>query len=539
MIRGQLFLSDAEGQLPLYIILAGAAKTGSQFISANGRVLFDAVPQDAHIFVPERPADARFSNGQAWPWWDGVEPEHDAETRLMADVRELIAGGNIDTKRIYIIGFSRGAEGAWRLRNKYPSTFAAAACFAPSINQTTIYYEKPGTQGDYRLLLGGTPDEQPGRYAERGVDGHAYGGGVYVVSGLSDQTARPEHVAQYMAVPLPTVSSMHEFSDGSVVHFVAGLGHSISQSHVAPMFAWLSVQQLADTIPPVIGQPGPPAQVKRRIGLLRQQTKNETVPHVFDGVIMTVLHQVPAGAFVPMEGVPIQTGFLAQWMSPLIQRWPHARHCIHPKMYSTQDNQEIPAPPWMSPVAGIPTAPYHPLSRRYLDLYRSIVMAIKGAGGSVAGGPFRLGTTNMSWGKEQRDALFAAPEEVNFSAWISAAEYYEDLEYVVMPPWWAGSPYLITNWSAVIPKRTIISGVDAREDVNETRFSSMPVAIRSEIFGVQDDFALGDGQGGNQDMHAWLDQAKKWFPGARLFLHARGLRNAERDSSVTNRLLGW
>ena len=82
-------------------------------------------------------------------WINGSIP-----TSLKGLIDKTVSDFKINTKKIYIMGFSRGAIGTWNMVNLYPTFFAAAvpmSCCAPSGNvpENFIYTKIRAISGTY------------------------------------------------------------------------------------------------------------------------------------------------------------------------------------------------------------------------------------------------------------------------------------------------------------------------------------------------------------------------------------------------------
>ncbi len=129
--------SDGK-KYPLVLFLHGAGERGTdndkqlahgsgQFLNPVNRekypaiVLFPQCPSELYWALDSRPAN-------------GLEnenfPQNPPLSKAFACVKELldqfIAGGQVDTRRIYVVGLSMGGMGTYDMAARYPDLFAAA-----------------------------------------------------------------------------------------------------------------------------------------------------------------------------------------------------------------------------------------------------------------------------------------------------------------------------------------------------------------------------------------------------------------------------
>jgi len=122
---------------PLVVFLHGAGERGSdneaQLVHGSGMFLNPANREKypAYVIFPQCPKDA-FGAYPAWlkSYQPADVPTNPSETPEIAAVKELIdkyiASGNVDTKRVYVMGISMGGMGTYDITIRYPELFAAA-----------------------------------------------------------------------------------------------------------------------------------------------------------------------------------------------------------------------------------------------------------------------------------------------------------------------------------------------------------------------------------------------------------------------------
>ncbi|MCM8535439.1 MAG: prolyl oligopeptidase family serine peptidase [Lentisphaeraceae bacterium] len=102
-------------KVPLLLFLHGGGESGDnpEAIKTHGPAKLIAAGKDFPFYVlaPQNPYKRGFWDDQA----------------VYNLLQEIISTNNVDPKRIYLSGMSRGGYGAWRLAMNYPDTFAAMA----------------------------------------------------------------------------------------------------------------------------------------------------------------------------------------------------------------------------------------------------------------------------------------------------------------------------------------------------------------------------------------------------------------------------
>ncbi|MCM8533847.1 MAG: prolyl oligopeptidase family serine peptidase [Lentisphaeraceae bacterium] len=100
---------------PLLLFLHGGGESGDnpEAIKTHGPAKLIAAGKEFPFYVlaPQNPYKKGFWDDQA----------------VYTLLQKIISTNNIDTKRIYLSGMSRGGYGAWRLAMNHPDTFAAMA----------------------------------------------------------------------------------------------------------------------------------------------------------------------------------------------------------------------------------------------------------------------------------------------------------------------------------------------------------------------------------------------------------------------------
>jgi len=127
-----------EAPMPLVVFLHGCTQRA---VGASRSTKFNELA-DARAFVvayPEQnftaPSTAPLADGNGegcWNWFLPDDQARDAgEPALIAGItREVIAGGGIDTTRVFVDGISAGADMAVIMGVSYPDLFAAVAVIA-------------------------------------------------------------------------------------------------------------------------------------------------------------------------------------------------------------------------------------------------------------------------------------------------------------------------------------------------------------------------------------------------------------------------
>ncbi len=165
-----------EGEkYPLVLFLHGAGETGDDNESqlANGASVFSnpvnrteypafvVFPQCAKRYWTSEISDQVFLPGAAVP------EESPTEKGVMELVESLADSLPVDRDRIYIVGISMGAIGAYDLVCRYPDTFAAAVPICGAVNVDRL---KDAGNVKFLIFHGDSDDEVPticGREAYR------------------------------------------------------------------------------------------------------------------------------------------------------------------------------------------------------------------------------------------------------------------------------------------------------------------------------------------------------------------------------------
>ena len=116
---------NSEQKFPLILWLHGGDQAGSDVSLVRESGLPSMIEQGRHflfvVFSPQSPTK---------------EFQFPIE-RVKAALDQIIASHRIDTSRIYLTGYSRGAFGAWAMASLFPETFAAVV---PIAGGGTRYY---------------------------------------------------------------------------------------------------------------------------------------------------------------------------------------------------------------------------------------------------------------------------------------------------------------------------------------------------------------------------------------------------------------
>lgn len=120
-LKYRLFVPDTTNLVPLVVFLHGAGQRGldnvKQLVECDvGHVVSYATEyRKAVIVVPQCPLGVEWVDDGMIDVLVGFVSEISSNTNL-----------NVDTDRVYIVGFSMGGYGTWKLLMKSPETFAAA-----------------------------------------------------------------------------------------------------------------------------------------------------------------------------------------------------------------------------------------------------------------------------------------------------------------------------------------------------------------------------------------------------------------------------
>lgn len=106
---------NATDGMPLVVFLHGSGERGSSKAVKN-------LPQTKYIMDPSRPYIAIAPVLEKNSTWTGSS----VQSSIKKVIDKTVSDYKIDTSRIYLIGFSLGSSGAWRMVNSYPDLFAAA-----------------------------------------------------------------------------------------------------------------------------------------------------------------------------------------------------------------------------------------------------------------------------------------------------------------------------------------------------------------------------------------------------------------------------
>ncbi len=116
---------------PVIVSLHGNGRQGTDGMVQTGTDFAIRIRENRGSF----PALVVFPQARPGTRW--FYPE--MEALVMAELRQTIAEFRVDTTRLYLHGYSMGATGAYRIANRWPTTFAALALVAGRIEDGPPY----------------------------------------------------------------------------------------------------------------------------------------------------------------------------------------------------------------------------------------------------------------------------------------------------------------------------------------------------------------------------------------------------------------
>lgn len=126
---------DPRRRHPLVISLHGSGERGvdNEAQLRNGLTAFEheLARFGAIVVAPQAPKDATFGGS----WYGG---ESATQRAVVALTRELAARGSVDAARVYLVGFSMGAIGAWDILARHADLFAAAVVIAGDLDVDAV-----------------------------------------------------------------------------------------------------------------------------------------------------------------------------------------------------------------------------------------------------------------------------------------------------------------------------------------------------------------------------------------------------------------
>lgn len=137
--------SADESKFPLVIFLHGAGERGTdneKQLTHGGEMFRNPVNRDrypAYVLFPQCPPDAYWAYPSRPKSLEPSDmPLEDALTPQLAALMELIGrfldSGQIDNRRVYLVGLSMGAMGVYDLAVRFPEVFAAAVPICGTVN---------------------------------------------------------------------------------------------------------------------------------------------------------------------------------------------------------------------------------------------------------------------------------------------------------------------------------------------------------------------------------------------------------------------
>ena len=120
---------DPRRRHPLVISLHGSGERGgdNEAQLGTGVTAFEHGHFDAIVVAPQAPTDDTFGGS----WYGG---ESETQRAVVAMTRELAGRASVDPDRVYLVGFSMGAIGAWDILARHPGLFAAAVVIAGDLD---------------------------------------------------------------------------------------------------------------------------------------------------------------------------------------------------------------------------------------------------------------------------------------------------------------------------------------------------------------------------------------------------------------------
>jgi predicted peptidase len=142
------FIPDIKNEkLPLVVYFHGASERGndnrSQLNAASLKWIDTFVQKNfpSYVIIPQCKKDCFWVNIKfvSFPFrhygQDSI-PESDELKLFMLMLNEFVAKNNVDTQRIYLVGFSMGSTAVWDLITRYPNKFAASINMAGTSDTT-------------------------------------------------------------------------------------------------------------------------------------------------------------------------------------------------------------------------------------------------------------------------------------------------------------------------------------------------------------------------------------------------------------------
>ncbi|MBC7262836.1 MAG: DNRLRE domain-containing protein [Chloroflexi bacterium] len=113
---------------------------------------------------------------------------------------EIQSRFNVDPRRIYLAGFSAGANSALVLAGRFPDVFAGVVEHSGPLNLTDWYWQRPDLQLSLQYDLGGSPSEQGFEYERRSAFHYTRNlqyTPISITHGLSDTTVASSHATHF------------------------------------------------------------------------------------------------------------------------------------------------------------------------------------------------------------------------------------------------------------------------------------------------------------------------------------------------------
>lgn len=227
---GQLYLPGA-GREPFPVVVLVHGGGWSQY-----RNLSEAAPQAvalaAHGVAVWNVEYRRVNGAGGWP--TTLHDVRDAVNALAGPVRDRV-GGLIDLRRVHLAGHSAGGHlAAWVAAQPLDPAVRVRSATLMAAVLDLDFAVRNGRDRFVRGLLGGAPDEVPGRYHFASPIEHLPTGvAVTAVHGDADRVVSPDQSRRYVA-------AAERAGERTALHILRGAGHADFIDTASP--AWQTAQ---------------------------------------------------------------------------------------------------------------------------------------------------------------------------------------------------------------------------------------------------------------------------------------------------------